>query len=197
MIEPTTRYSINSMFAHEAETSMSQSVVALPLILTLKIDDTTFTQLDGLRQAHFPPERNFLAAHITLFHALPGEQTDRICATLQTLCAATPAIALALPGVRFLGRGVALIVESPPLLRLRGQLADTWQEWLTPQDRQRYQPHVTIQNKVTAPVARNLYEELRTTWQPLAGLGEGLLLWRYLGGPWEAVAMLPFGGSFD
>lgn len=174
---------------------MNQPITPAALILTLKIDETTFMHLDGLRQAHFPPARNFLAAHITLFHALPGEQTDSICATLQTLCAATPAIALALPRVRFLGRGVALTVESPPLLRLRGQLADTWQDWLTPQDRQRYQPHVTIQNKVTAPVARNLYEELTATWQPLAGLGEGLLLWRYLGGPWEEVAMLPFGGA--
>ena len=174
---------------------MSQSVVAPPLILTLKIDDTTFTQLDRLRQAHFPPERNFLAAHITLFHALPGDQVEAIRATLQTSCAATPAIALALPGVRFLGRGVAVMVESPRLLALRGELAERWQEWLTPQDRQRYQPHVTIQNKVTPTVARNLYEELRATWQPLAGLGEGLLLWRYLSGPWEAVAVLPFGGS--
>ena len=183
------------MFVREAETRMSQPIVAPPLILTLKIDDTTFAHLDGLRQAHFPPERNFLAAHITLFHALPGDQVEAIRATLQTSCAATPAIALALPGVRFLGRGVAVMVESPRLLALRGELAERWQEWLTPQDRQRYQPHVTIQNKVTPTVARNLYEELRATWQPLAGLGEGLLLWRYLSGPWEAVAVLPFGGS--
>ncbi len=183
------------MFAHEAETSMSQSAVAPPLILTLKIDDTTFTQLDGLRQAHFPPERNFLAAHITLFHALPGDQVEAICTTLQTSCAATPAIALALPGVRFLGRGVAVMVESPRLLALRGELAECWQDWLTPQDRQRYQPHVTIQNKVDPTVARNLYEQLTVTWQPLTGTGDGLLLWRYLGGPWEEVAMLPFDGS--
>lgn len=174
---------------------MNQPVTPAPLIVTLQLDAATFAYLDQLRQAHFPPERNFLAAHITLFHALPGDQTESICATLQKVCAATPAIALALPGVRFLGRGVALTVESPPLLRLRGQLADAWQEWLTPQDRQPYQPHVTIQNKVTAPIARTLYEELRATWQPLAGLGEGLLLWRYLSGPWEEVAMLPFGGN--
>ena len=183
------------MFVREAETNMSQSAVAPPLILTLKIDDTTFTRLDQLRKAHFPSDRNFLAAHITLFHALPGDQMESICATLRKVCAATPSIALALPSVRFLGRGVAITVECPPLLDLRRQLADRWQGWLTPQDRQRYQPHVTIQNKVDPAVARNLYEQLTATWQPLAGLGEGLLLWRYLGGPWAAVAMLSFGGS--
>ena len=45
-----------------------------PLILTLKLDQASFTRLDALRQAHFPPERNWLSAHLTLFHHLPGDQ---------------------------------------------------------------------------------------------------------------------------
>lgn len=112
-------------------------------MLTLKIDATTFALLDALRQAHFPPERNFLSAHITLFHALPGDQEEAIRTTLATICATAPVIPLTLPSVHFLGRGVAINVESPALLALRSQLAHHWAAWLSAQDRQRYQPHRT------------------------------------------------------
>lgn len=163
-----------------------------PFILTLNLDTNTFARLDALRQAHFPPERNFLSAHITLFHALPGEQEAAIRQTLQRICAATPIIPLSFPTVRSLGRGVAVVVESPLLLDLRQRLANTWQAWLGAQDRQRYQPHVTIQNKVTAEAARHLYAQLTATWGAFHGQGEGLSLWRYQGGPWESVAEFPF-----
>ncbi|MFN8489529.1 MAG: 2'-5' RNA ligase family protein [Caldilineaceae bacterium] len=163
------------------------------LILTLKLDPAAFATLDALRQQHFPPERNFLAAHITLFYALPDDQEASIRAELKTRCAITPVIPLTLPAVRFLGRGVAVAVESPALLELRRQLALAWQPWLGAQDRQRSQPHVTIQNKVTPEVARLLYEQLHQTWHPLAAQGEGLLLWRYLGGPWEGLKEFTFG----
>lgn len=170
----------------------ASSSLPLPLILTLKLDASAFARLDALRQAHFPPERNFLSAHITLFHALPGDQEEAIRQTLQRICTATPLIPLAFPTVRSLGRGVAVVVESPPLLDLRRRLATTWHDWLGAQDRQRYQPHVTIQNKVTGVVARQLYEQLAASWQPFSGQGEGLSLWRYQGGPWESVAEFPF-----
>lgn len=163
-----------------------------PFILTLKLDTLILARLDALRQQHFPPERNFLQAHITLFHALPGDQEEAIRATLAMICVATPVLTLSLPSVRFLGRGVAIQVESPALLALRGHLATTWHAWLSAQDRQRYQPHVTIQNKVVPEVARTLYTQLNQSWVPLTAQGEGLLLWRYGGGPWAFVAEFPF-----
>ena len=171
---------------------MSQPFQPEPFILTLKMDAAAFARLDALRQAHFPPERNFLSAHITLFHALPGDQEAAIRATLAALCAATPMFTLSLPTVRFLGRGVAINVGSPALLTLRGRLAQQWHDWLSAQDRQRYQPHVTIQNKVAPAVARALYDQLSQNWPPLTAQGEGLLLWRYQGGPWAFVAEFPF-----
>jgi hypothetical protein len=58
-------------------------------------------------------------------------------------------------------------VASPALLALRQQLATTWPEWLGAQDRQRYQPHVTVQNKVKAEVVRHLYAQLGATWRTL------------------------------
>lgn len=104
-------------------------------------------------------------------------------------------VSLAFPGVRFLGRGVAVQVEAPALLELRGRLARRWWAWLGPQDRHPYRPHVTIQNKVDAPAARALFAQLQGEWEPHGGHGNGLELWRYKGGPWEAAASYGFNSA--
>jgi 2'-5' RNA ligase len=145
-----------------------------------------------LRQQHFPPARNFLPAHITLFHALPGEQKISIQQTLQALCSRRPVLSLTFPKVRSLGKGVAITVESPELIQLHQHLAKTWQAWLSRQDQQRYQPHITIQNKVTPDAAQQLHQQLAGTWQLWQGYGEGLLLWYYQGGPWELAHEFAF-----
>lgn len=155
-----------------------------PFVLTLKLDRDTFERLDALRQAHFPRARNFLPAHLTLFHALPGDHADAIRRQIRRACAATPLLPLDLPGVRFLGRGVAAEVAAPGLLAVRARLAAEWSGWLSAQDRQGYRPHITIQNKATPEQARRLYAKLAAEWAPLQAHGEGLLLWRYQGGPW-------------
>jgi 2'-5' RNA ligase len=160
--------------------------------LTLKLDPIAFDLLDQLRKQHFPPDRNFLPAHITLFHALPGDQQSAIQQTLQSVCAQTSPVPLLLPKLRFLGKGTAVEVDSPELVQLQSQLAETWDGWLTAQDRQRYRPHVTIQNKVAPDTARQLYNQLLNTWEPAHGRGEGLLLWHYKGGPWDLVNEFTF-----
>jgi hypothetical protein len=168
-----------------------------PLILTLKLDLASFDYFDGLRRLHFPPERNFIPAHVSLFHALPSSEEPAIRETLSAVCADTLAMPLRFDQVRFLGKGVAIAADSPELARLRSRLAALWQAWLTPQDRQPFRPHVTIQNKVTAEAARALYGMLSASWQPRAALGEGLLLWRYLGGPWELIGEFDFASVPD
>ncbi|MBF2049312.1 MAG: 2'-5' RNA ligase family protein [Elainella sp. C42_A2020_010] len=165
---------------------------APPLVLTLKLDAILFSGLNQLRQQHFPPERSFLPAHVTLFHHLPGEQEVIIQQDLQTLCSQTATLSLRLQRLRCLGRGVAVEIDCPELVQLRTRLAQAWSIWLTPQDRQPYRPHITIQNKVTPDAARQLYAQLNQTWQPLNGQGEGLLLWYYRNGPWEKVAEFSF-----
>lgn len=94
--------------------------------------------------------------------------------------------------MRFLGKGVAVNIDCPELVRFKNQLTEQWFEWLTAQDRQPYKPHVTIQNKVAPDTARELYTQLNQKWQSLQGFGEGLLLWRYQGGPWEFIREFPF-----
>jgi hypothetical protein len=169
------------------EVRRSISTMSLPLILTLKLDQGTFDQFNPLRQRHFPPDRNFLSVHVTLFHALPGEQETPIRQFLQTFCSEQPTLSLQFPTLRFLGKGVAIDINCPELMRQRQNLANRWSDWLTPQDRQGYRPHITIQNKVAPDVARQLYQQLLADWQPIAGGGEGLLLWHYQGGPWTLV----------
>ncbi|WP_219898742.1 2'-5' RNA ligase family protein [Phormidesmis priestleyi] len=163
-----------------------------PLVLTLKLDAIAFDSLNLLRQQHFPPKRNFLPAHVTLFHALPGDQELAIRQTLQTLCQQTSRLSVRFPTLRSLGGGVAIEIESPKLIQVRNQLAQGWSGWLSAQDRQGYRPHVTIQNKVTSDEARGLYERLSQVWQPIEGSGEGLLLWHYRGGPWELADEFEF-----
>lgn len=163
-----------------------------PLVLTLKLDEVSFNYLDRLRQQHFPPQRNFLKAHLTLFHALPGDQEANIRQTLQEFCSATSLLYLLFPQLRYLGKGVAVEVQCPQLKQLRLRLQEAWEMWLSPQDRQGYRPHVTIQNKVMPDEAQQLYDQLVSEWKPFNGYGEGLMLWQYQGGPWHLVSEFPF-----
>ena len=49
-----------------------------PLILTLQLDERSFAFFGAQRRRYFPLERNFIPAHLTLFHALPGEHLPSI-----------------------------------------------------------------------------------------------------------------------
>lgn len=165
-----------------------------PLIVTLKFDDESFAFFDELRRLYFPPERNFLSAHLTLFHHLPGEELEKIQADLTDLCGAFKKFPLFFDEWRTLGRGVAIRVEAPELHRLRFHLSTVWKDWLTAQDRQKFQPHITVQNKVAPDEARELYENLSRDWQPRTGEATGLRLWHYLGGEWKSERDFAFGG---
>jgi 2'-5' RNA ligase len=163
-----------------------------PLILTLALDERSFAFFDGERRQYFPADRNFIPAHVTLFHHLPGDELAAIGATLAAVTRAHNPFSVAVTGLRPLGRGVAYRLESSALAVLRGELAARWKDWLTPQDAQRFQPHVTIQNKADPAQARALLQRLEQGFSPFSVKAEGLHLWRYLGGPWEAVETFRF-----
>jgi len=57
--------------------------------------------------------------------------------------------------------------------------------WLGPQDMQKWQPHITIQNKVPKAKADHLYHELTQGFRAHDIEITGLDLWEYLGGPWR------------
>ena len=156
-----------------------------PLILTAQLDAETFALVDGLRRAHFPAERNFLAAHLTLFHALPAQALDAVAAELAAEAAAISPMALELTAPMPLGYGVALKVRCDPLVALRSRLRERWLDLpLTAQDSAGWRPHITVQNKVTPTAARALLARLGDEWRAVQGSVTGLQLWRYDGGPW-------------
>jgi 2'-5' RNA ligase len=165
---------------------------AAPLILTLQLDERSFAFFDAQRRRYFPPDRNFIPAHLTLFHALPGEQLAAIEHDIETSVSGRQAFALDVTGLRSFGRGVAYTLASQELAALRRQFALHWNAWLKPQDRQNHRPHVTVQNKVDPTQARALLEELSDSFTPFQVEAVGLELWWYRGGPWEKVRTFVF-----
>lgn len=163
-----------------------------PLILTLRLDKQNSQFFDRERARHFPPERNFLQAHITLFHHLPQEEAARVRTVLVEEAARQKPFAVGVEGLRFLGRGVAYRLISPELTALRADLAACWDAMLTAQDRQKFQPHVTVQNKAEPAAARALFERLSAGFAPWTAEGVSLELWEYRGGPWKPVEHFPF-----
>ena len=163
-----------------------------PLIVTAALDEGAFAWFEDLRQSHFPRHRNQVPAHLTLFHALPGEEEPFIMQTLEAACQHRRPQRLDVRGPWSIGRGVAYRLASPELEELRNELAEVFSPWLTPQDRAPFRPHITIQNKADPGDARALLERLQLEFEPFDIVVEGFLVWRYLGGPWEAIGRLPF-----
>lgn len=163
------------------------------LIVTAELAAEDFAWLDRLRQAHFPPARNRLRAHLTIFHALPSSAESEARRALSLEASETRPQAT-IEGVMNLGGGVAYRVVSPELEQVRARLAARFRGLLTAQDSVGWRPHVTVQNKVSPSTARALQSKLEQEFRPrrlgIAGLG----LHRYLDGPWERVALFPFRG---
>jgi 2'-5' RNA ligase len=167
--------------------------MASALIVTAEIAQRDSSWLEHLRRSHYPPERNQVPVHLTLFHALPPSSETEVRTRLASLAKEGPPRAT-IEGLMDLGGGVAYRIVSPDLDRVRERLADELHGLLGAQDSGGWRPHVTIQNKVAPKVARALLASLERDFaqRPLAISGLGLH--RYLGGPWEKPAIYPFRG---
>ena len=164
-----------------------------PLIVTAELPGPLQSRADQLRRAHYPPERNHIAAHVTLFHALPPSAEDELRDLLAIEARAAP-IPARLEGLMNLGRGTALAISSPAMIAVWERLADRFHGMLTPQDARPPRLHATIQNKVSPHEARKLQAELAASVEPRPFAFAGLALHRYRGGPWEPVRRWPFRG---
>jgi hypothetical protein len=149
--------------------------------------------LQEMRRTHYPPERNRVPAHLSLFRQLPPSAEAELNGRLAALARLAPPDA-AIAGIMDLGEGTALRVESEKLEEMRADLADALHGLLIPQDAAPWRPHVTIQNKVGPREARRLQERLRTEFRPRPLVIKGLGTWRYLDGPWEPVRSYVFRG---
>jgi len=157
------------------------------IILTAELD-LPVSPGSTLRREHFPPERNLLPPHLTLFHRLSSAQTARLD-VLELPAAAVPVL---YDAPILLGFGVAVRIRSSGLDQVRATALETMGGEFSRQDSQAWRPHVTIQNKVPADAARRLHSEMERGFVRRAGAVTGLLVWEYLGGPWELVRKLPF-----
>ena len=166
-----------------------------PIIVTAELDQASHLVLDELRQRHFPAERNHLAAHLTMYHCLPGDALDAVAERALSLAGAQGPLAARLAGLRSLGRGVAVVVEADGLQWLRNALGAPFRPRLTAQDRQPWRPHVTIANKLTQPAAAALLDALQASWRPRAARVEGITLWRYLGPQWGWQVTVSLAGT--
>ncbi len=168
---------------------------ARPLVVTLGLDPQALAWFEAQRQQYFPGRLNRIPAHLSLFHALPGAQYPSIAAHLARLTCSTGTFFAEVHALMPLGRGVAYALRAGPLDRLHAALRRHWLEWLTPQDRQPFRPHVVVQNKVSPAEAQALYTRLSAGFQPFRAQAVSLLLWRYEGGPWAPAGEFPFDGA--
>lgn len=162
--------------------------VPAPIIVTALFGKSDAAYFDGLRRAHFPPERNQLAAHLTMFHHLPPSLEVELKQRLAGETRGVPAPVARAAGLMSLGRGVAFRIESPELEDIRDRLRDAFASMLTPQDSAGWRPHVTIQNKVEPYQAKALQAALEGEFRPRPVAIAGLASWWYRGGPWEPLS---------
>jgi 2'-5' RNA ligase len=168
-------------------------MTSAPIIVTATFGDGDNGWLQQLRREHFPPERNQVPAHLTLFRQLPPSIEAELGSRLAAATAAPPPAATVV-GILDLGGGTAFRVESEALVAIREALADAFHGLLMPQDQAAWRPHVTLQNKVAPKQAKALQQRLRASFLPRPLAIRGLAAWRYLGGPWEAIRERPFRG---
>jgi hypothetical protein len=167
---------------------------AAPIIVTALMGNADAAAFDALRRRYFPPERNQLAAHLTMFHHLPPNLGPEL---RQRLGEAThaPRPHTEAAGLIDLGGGVAVRIVSPALEAIRAYLADAFRFLLTPQDKAGWRPHVTIQNKVPPSEARALRSRLEADFRARPVRIDGLAVWAYRDGLWAPVSRHMFRGA--
>lgn len=166
-----------------------------PLIVTAEMPPDLFSWANQLRTDHFPPERNYLKAHVTLFHALPPSVEGELRDCLKDLARCNPPVPARLLGIMKLGKGTALQLESKAMIAIWRDLADRFHGMLTPQDEHKPRLHVTVQNKVSIEAAKALQAELAPRVEPRDFAFTGLQVHAYRGGPWEELGRFAFRGA--
>lgn len=165
--------------------------MAGPLIILSELGQGDFAWLNSMRRQHYPPDRNRVPAHLTLFRSLPPSAEAEVRHSLAR-AASTARPRAEISGMMDLDSGVALRVHSPELEEIRDELGTEFHGLLTSQDQGRWTPHVTIQNKVEPRVARALLRQLRANFEPRPLEIGGLQLVRYVDGGWEPIARWRF-----
>ena len=129
---------------------------------------------------------------------MPGEHEAVITEILNSACRGRRPIRLDVRGPWSIGRGVAYRLASRELEELRSEVgkrrlgvADAAGSCALPT------PHHDPEQGGPGRRPPLLLERLQLEFEPFDIVAEALLVWRYLGGPWEAIARLPFQRGHD
>jgi 2'-5' RNA ligase superfamily len=166
-----------------------------PFIVTAELPVDIFSWANGLRAEHFPPERNFLKAHVTLFHSFAPSLREELPRFLARMAGEFAPPLAEVTGLIDLGSGTALAIDSPCLLAVRQLIADHFWDMLTRQDQGGKKLHITIQNKVERKAAVALQAMLGPALHPRKFTFAGLGLQLYRNPLWEPVGTWKFRGK--
>jgi hypothetical protein len=156
-----------------------------PLILTLSLDKASHQFLTGLRQKYFPPHRNFLSAHVTLFHAIPPQRISELDGYLEGICKEQKGWDVFIGEPKKMGKGGVMVsVRERPsgtieairedLLYNMKRNAGGNEDRLSEQDQRRMgKPHVTVLNKAESEEqVANCLKEVEEVFEKLKQPGQ-------------------------
>ncbi|UAB79192.1 2'-5' RNA ligase family protein [Erythrobacter sp. SCSIO 43205] len=169
--------------------------MAKPFIVTAALPPDIQRWADKLRCEHYPAERNYLHAHVTMFHSFAPSLFDELKDFLPQVTREFAPPKAFVTGIMDLGKGTAIALQSEPLLALRALIAEHFHGSLTAQDLYEPRPHITIQNKVTKNEARALQAKLAPTLEQRQFTFPALELHLYRDGPWEKIKSSVFRGK--
>ncbi|XXG99438.1 hypothetical protein Hte_005777 [Hypoxylon texense] len=160
-------------------------------VLTLQTDATHHQAICALRKRYYPPALLRVAAHISLFRALPNSALPSLRADIAAAAGRTASFGIRAvgPPLRMGRGGVGVsVVGLEPVDGIVRELQGKWRGVLSRQDRGAFRGHYTLMNKVDDPErVEKCIEEVRQELQPhgLPGMALGLSLWRYDKGWWR------------
>ena len=166
-----------------------------PFIVTAELPGQVLVWADGLRAKHYPPERNKLAAHVTLFHSFAPSLREELLRVLKGLASEYARPPAQIDRLMPLGTGTALAIHSPGMLAIRERIAEHFHGALTAQDSHAPRLHITIQNKVTSQAAKALQRDLSATLKPRAFAFAGLGMHLYRETHWDSLGCWSFRGK--
>jgi 2'-5' RNA ligase len=164
-----------------------------PLLITAELPPDVLAWADGLRRAHYPPEKNRLRAHVTLFHALPPSAEAEVQRLLAELAKGAPPEAR-IASIWNMGGGTAFDVASEGMEQLHALMRERFEGIMTLQDDRKLRLHITVQNKVQPGTAKVLQAELRKSFEPRQFRFRGLGLYAWDEGLWQPIADYSFRG---
>jgi hypothetical protein len=169
-------------------------MVGYPLLISAELPPDVFAWADALRRAHYPPERNRLGAHVTLFHGLPPSAQGEVSRLLARLAEYSPPDAR-IVGLMDLGRGTAFAVDSPGMVALHAEMALILRGLIQQKDTRPLRLHITVQNKVSRSAALALQADLAEDICARSFHFRGLGLSQWRDDLWRLVRLYTFRGQ--